>query len=549
MKCDEQLPVCQNCINGKRKCYRGVRLNFTSYTFYDPNEDSSLSQDFNLINPFRILDQSIAVSSLYKDGPKHYKSSLKLHSDQDLADAEYSLRQDLMAHKSIPIHIPPSVHSIQKSGETDVAYSRNTIGSLDLDEKWVSNNMLLSLSDSVILENYDIKNFLMNPPQISLAQESDKGKSKTPNSPNQLSPRISLGLDTMDTSQVVSALQTQNCCWFLDLFNDISLWKSVVPGYCVQLVQLLSERNPKFLLDCLLGCEEHTSDERILNNAREQLEYWYQFELDEISPFNFQVFERSLLSIVFVTFSVLLRATKPAFEFSIPFQIVLANQGLLLHKAANRFLQIPPSLSKRLPSLILIVASFQAMAILRFFMKKHIRVGAPGYIFPQIDPRKDPFEEKLSFEPSHVLNLGYFFTPTPFEITNLNEDFKNFDLPREKNDRISDAGKLRQVMWNLLKIELSFDGFLMDIRNEELTSVTTYNGEYSNSILVPSEQCIAIHLLSAQFEKMTRNTVLDPLAINGTLHEIFEKINSSTMSNDLKAKWQTHFGWNLDSNI
>lgn len=544
MKCDEQLPVCQNCINGKRKCYRGVRLNFTSYTFYNPLEDSPLSPEFNVLSPFRILDQSIAISSLYKDGPSRYKKSLKLHSAQDLADAEFSLRQDLMAHKSIPIHASPPVHNIQKHVDPESAYSRGVIEPLSLEEDWASDKMLLSLSDSVILENYDIKNFLMNPPQISLHQEADKPKSKTPSSPGHFSDN-----PLVDTSAVVSALQTQNCCWFLDLFNDISIWKSVVPDYCVRLTQILTDRNPTFLFDCLLGCEKHASDDRILHNAREQLEHWYPFDMNDITTFNFQNFERALISIVLVTFSVLLRATKPAFEFSTPFQIVLANQGLLLHKAACRFLRVPSAVLKRLSSTVLIVASFQAMVILRYFTKKHIRVSAPGYIFPQIDPMKDPLQEKNSFELPNLLNLGYFFTPTPFEITNLNENFRNFDLPREKSEYISDAGKLRQVMWDLVKIELSFDGFLMNMGNDDLSMITPEKGTYSTSTLVPSEQGIAMHLLSAQFDKLTRNSVLDPSGANVILHEIFEKINSSTMSNDLKAKWQTHFGWNLDCNI
>lgn len=549
MKCDEQLPVCQNCINGKRKCYRGVRLNFTSYTFYNPHEDSALPEEFNHRRSFRILDQSIAISSLYKDGASYYRKNLKLHSAHDLAEAEFCLRQDLIAHKSMPLQVSSSAHSVSNTVDPEIAFARGVITSPTLEDEWTSDKMLLSLSDSVILENYDIKNFLMNPPQIPVPPEPDRSTSRTPVSPIHFSTETSLKSDIMDTSAVVSALQTQNCCWFLDLFNDISVWKSVVPGYCVRLNQLLVDRNPSFLLDCLLGCEKHTSDERILHNAHEQLEQWYPFEMNDITSANFQEFEQALLSIVLVTFSVLLRATKPAFEFSTPFQIVLANQGLLLHKAASRFRRMPPLLLKRLPNMVLIVASFQAMVILRFFMKKHIRVSAPGYIFPQIDPRKDPLEEKNSFEQPQLLKLGYFFTPTPFEIANLNEDFRNFDLPREKSEYISDAGKLRQVMWNLVKIELTFDGFLMTMGTDSSPMTIPEKGSYNTSTLVPSEQCIAIHLLSGQFEKLTRNPALDSSQINAILREIFDKINSSTMSNDLKAKWQTHFGWNLDCNI
>lgn len=535
MKCDEQMPVCQNCINGKRKCYRGVRLNFTSYTLYDPQEDSG-APPFPLTPPFRILDQSIAVLALYENGDSRYRPYLGLHEPRDLADAEQYLRQELGAPR-------PPAPSVARTP----SFSPANVGAL-LTHDWGAQSMFLSLSDNVILENYDIKNFLMNPPLVlPLSLPHDLQADQNPLPPTFFSDSA-LASDTIDADAVVSVLQTQNYCWLLDLFNDLSLWKSVVPHYCIRAVQRATDQNPGFLLDCLLGCKEHTSDRRILHNARQQLEHWYPFEVTEVSPASFAAFERLLLSIVLVTLSVLLRATKPSFKFTTQFQMVLANQGLLLHKVAALYCRIPPSTMKRLPSMLLTIASFQAMVVLRLFMKKHIRASAPDYSFPAFDSSLDPLKMRISLEPQHFPSLGYFFTPTPFEIAHLNDDFRDFDLPCESPDHVSDSSKLRRVVWSLARLELSLEGYIMNV-NEHFSPLHREEEHFAGSTLIPSEQCIAIHILSKQVEKLSPGSDLSRHSSNIILHEIFDKINSSAMSPDAKAKWQAHFGWNLDYDL
>lgn len=84
MKCDEQHPVCKNCIKLKRKCYRGIRLNFTQYTIYNPMAPPQPPHD----ELYRILDQLITIALLYKNGRRQYQPYLHLHTAQDLHDAD-----------------------------------------------------------------------------------------------------------------------------------------------------------------------------------------------------------------------------------------------------------------------------------------------------------------------------------------------------------------------------------------------------------------------------------------------------------------------------
>lgn len=99
MKCDEQQPVCKNCIKSKRKCYRGVRLNFTQYTIYNPQ--SQLLQPLpSNEQQFRLLDQSITVASLYKRGRSQYERYFNLHTPEDLREADLRFEEEILSHSA-----------------------------------------------------------------------------------------------------------------------------------------------------------------------------------------------------------------------------------------------------------------------------------------------------------------------------------------------------------------------------------------------------------------------------------------------------------------
>ncbi|RCK57696.1 Adhesion and hyphal regulator 1 [Candida viswanathii] len=137
IKCDEQQPICKNCIKSNRKCYRGIRLNFTQYTFYDPDEHKPKNGDIDqqqqhpsqqlvpshshsgtpsihfhplhhhhqqqqqplmpeprpIRHRHRILDQSITIASLYDD-TRNYRPYLHLHSQADLRESDLQFQED-----------------------------------------------------------------------------------------------------------------------------------------------------------------------------------------------------------------------------------------------------------------------------------------------------------------------------------------------------------------------------------------------------------------------------------------------------------------------
>ena len=86
IKCDEGVPVCNNCLRLRRVCYRGLRLNFIQYNYYNPRKDSPGMEDSTVL-PHRILDQSITIASLY-NGLGKYRPYMHLHSQQDLEDSD-----------------------------------------------------------------------------------------------------------------------------------------------------------------------------------------------------------------------------------------------------------------------------------------------------------------------------------------------------------------------------------------------------------------------------------------------------------------------------
>ncbi|ODV93471.1 hypothetical protein PACTADRAFT_36086 [Pachysolen tannophilus NRRL Y-2460] len=109
LKCDEQQPICNNCIKSKKECLRGVRLNFLQL-----NKHKVARNYFNykpLGNNVKFLDQSIVTASFYQKGIHSYKPYMYLHSKNDLKKAEVDFK------KNLDVTLPPleSSHKRQKS--------------------------------------------------------------------------------------------------------------------------------------------------------------------------------------------------------------------------------------------------------------------------------------------------------------------------------------------------------------------------------------------------------------------------------------------------
>jgi hypothetical protein len=79
LKCDEGVPICQNCRKSNRTCKRGLRLNFIDTTVKSPPIMAPI-HDWNV----SFLDESREIASEYKGGLSRYGVPEESHSTQPL---------------------------------------------------------------------------------------------------------------------------------------------------------------------------------------------------------------------------------------------------------------------------------------------------------------------------------------------------------------------------------------------------------------------------------------------------------------------------------
>lgn len=529
MKCDEQLPVCQNCINSKRKCYRGIRLNFTQYTIYDPKENAVHLDPLPPGRMHRILDQSITVSNIYKNGADRYRPYMHLHSQDDLKDADRLLHQDL--NEDFPIGQQPAVGPLPQGF---LAYPAMPYqGSWPMDA-----SSTLGLTDNVILENCDIKSVLMNPvldfadPAFLFPMaEANAVSSRKHSWPDPGEIETEYHTLSLDAQPFVLLLQNQKYYWLLDLFNGLDLWKSMVPSYCVRLVQSTTEdRHDKyFLWRCLLACDQRATPETVLKCAHDQLAEWAEFDTKDVTSTLFRNFESVLISVVLLLLATLLQVSRPGFNLDGQWTMILANQGRLFHKLVGRYERISEAKFKRIPCSVLTVASFQAVAVLRFFLKMHLRYfGETRVTF------HNPLDIPLVYDERNNYSLVDLFTISEFELGYLATGYANFDISLD-GGLPSDAGKLRNAFWALLRME--------HLRSEPLQPLLM--GGEGTTVLIPNDKCTALNIVASYAHKVEPAPTRD--AADKVLHEIFAKINLSTQPQDIKEKWATLFRWAIDT--
>lgn len=564
MKCDEQLPVCQNCINSKRKCYRGIRLNFTQYTIYDPHKSLSAAGLSTPPTFFRLLDQLIAVLAQYKDGKNSYRKYLHLHTKKDLDEAELRHHQDMNCQRSAAtpaaaIRVPYRNPPIHESADTNVG------------DPWFLRHgpEPVNFSENTILESFDIKNLLMNPalgpvpimaeePAIStsFAPMVDFNPQATPDPPEpwDFSSGCDLGhfLSSFDSHAFVKLIQSQHYYWVLDLFNEVDIWKAVVPSYCVRIVQAAendegaNKRNPYFLLNCLMDCKEYTSMDRVLRNAHQQLVQWKEFDHGDVTAASFKAFEQILLSIVLILLSMLLQVIRPSFRLTDSFVMVLANQGKLLRKVVARYERCPEPLAKTMAGSLMSAASFQAIVILRFLLEKQLKkMNLPHDSLVVVPYNEiDVLASTISYGLNVECNVQEFFVLTPFEERQLSSKFQEFDIAVYDKRYPSDASKLRLFFWSLVEFDNDSEKADIDFLDSLETAAENPHKDTSAWALRPSDKCIAFNILAAYAHK-ARSKYTVSTARNTTLHEIFQKINDSLSQE--KANWTSHFRWTLEN--
>lgn len=517
MKCDEQLPVCQNCINSKRKCYRGIRLNFTQYTIYDPKEHAP--SDFNA-RPrfFRILDQLVTISKLYADGRLRYRPYLHLHLAAELAEADRHFHQDsyvpVEERRPLP-HFP----------DTTLPF---------LDMEWLDHPS--PFGENVILENYDIKNVLMQPYPV----DSYSPVLETLKTRQQSQDTIPLSAMFVDARGYI-ALQRSRFYWVLDLFNEINVWKVLVPSYCVRFVQEADEPCSSFLMDCLLGTEYLPV--LALHNAQQQLSLWQQIESRELKPLNYRAFERVLISVVLMLLGLLFRTTQLNFDYDPHFRMLLANQGRLFRKLVFAYARLPDNKARRNKTSVLTIASIQAVGVLRFFLKMQLgRHPTFGYAETPDYALLAP----ISYDMAGDADVGDFFTITDFELGLLRNNFRTLDMVQldakhsMPDARVaSDSSKLRMCMWNVIKLDY--------LQNHPMANLAADRGFATASLagttaLIPNDKCLALLILALYAYKLQGAPYE---ATTAKLHEIFHKISTLALAPDIKAQWSAHFAWTI----
>lgn len=524
---------------------------------------------------YRLLDQSIAISSQFKNGKKAYLKYLQLHSKQDLDEAQRHYESDLNCHKqqaqeTLDSNDVPQVDDLNYNSNLSFGMEQNQI--LDQDPWDIAvapplDPMMYAFGEDMILESFDIKNSLMNPHMeysgVSTQKKEVDSTMSTTFTPMVEFPTKDVGLGSqrtraglsifgepgilfipIDSHAFVKLIQNERYWWLLDLFNNLDVWKSMVPNYCVRIVQASelddkarNRKNPTFLLDCLMDCKEFTSMDRILHNAKEQQLQWQEFELKDVNASSFRNFEQISLSVVLIILSMLLQASKPTFVITDTFNMVLTNQGRMIRKLVMRYQRIPAAMLKSMSTTIFTSVSFQAIIILRFFLKMQLRKIDVTYDYAQIPYSEgEAIQSLIAYDPSTTHNVGEFFTITPFEEDLLTTQFQDMEIVELELASL-DALKLRQFFWSLVMFEN------YGTKDGEFAEVDNVDKSPKLHALRPNEQCIALNILKAYADK-SGNGIDNSL--NHKLHEIFEEINMSTMGQDMKLKWMTHFQWTTE---
>lgn len=617
MKCDEQLPVCQNCLTSKRKCIRGVRLNFTLYTFYNPKEliPEPTDRDHDDQNPidlysapryFAFLDQSVAVSSYYKNGKDNYRPYLHLHSQDDLMEASRQLSVDCNTSRAVttldPTYISPIIQQIPPNpeparpddpfhshfhqpqhpllllrppeaasfGGPTPAQTHFDITPLAPEAFFLSELNPTEPRENVILENYDITNLLANPELQGRPSEFTADLPVQSSFSDLEQRRSSVELlnelpaeSSVDAQQFTELIHRFRYYWLLDIFNEIGWWKVLMPNYCVRLAQAaeVEGKTPPgsqfLLIDCLLTCSEEATLERIIQVAHNQYTEWEFFETREVNGSTFRAFERVLLSVTLITLALLLHLTlDQGLVLNKNFQLVLANQGKLFQKLMLRLSQVPSGRLKKFKQSPLTVECIKAMTILRFMIKNNIqaRNAAFSYSLAPTDP--DSISQTIiDYETTQAVDWSHFFTITLYEMELLNSRYANLDLPQMDPYTLlnatgfeSDSKKLRNLLWELIKLDYVTD-------NPGLQGYVSLDDQGLHSLRntdINTGRQLAFQLITPNERSLAMNFLskhLDKIEhvsnndTNAACINLLQAIDASSMEKKLKAQWRRHFSW------
>ncbi|ODV79261.1 uncharacterized protein CANTADRAFT_34071, partial [Suhomyces tanzawaensis NRRL Y-17324] len=649
MKCDEQQPVCKNCIKSKRKCYRGIRLNFTQYTIYNP-EDALPSASNNPVDPpageFKLLDQSITIASLYANGKRPYKPYLHLHNAEDLIESDLQYRQDIYN----PVPLKGDVTSAHSNNESNEHSSTALESSSITIQQKIENAP--NFDQDTIPENFDITNLLLNNSyyanqnaskeiqlhlqlQVQTLQPSDRhlqilqeqhqlrqpepppshvqqsaqthrdsltipishSQSDFSNLLNQPPPTSTMNFPpNLNIHVYIRLIEKEKYYWFLDLFNELSIWKSVIPSYCLRELETGSGENKQFLLNCLLNCSIYANINIVDLLDQQKREWYYVRNTSPIEPESIKLFENLLISITLILLGVHLKLNR---NECTPFtKIVLNNQIKIFNKVLQKLRSILQSANFHS---ILLINSVQSIIILKYFIMKKFAFevdtevstdlsnpSAPQsdledldeeIIYPDPNEFAHSFQSQSGYLESSIGTSGLltkFLKLSQFEISNLNSSFERFDIPQTPmftaelpvSTYKSDSLKLRAYTWYLIKlnyitrhpncksIQVDYNFIFRDsniiLPKMGQSSPTEPSLEFEQSasanhrIVLPNERGVAINLLREFINKLIH--IHDGQVVqtsNLKLITILRIIDESMVDESIKIGWRSSFEWTL----
>lgn len=655
MKCDEQMPVCQNCIKSGRKCYRGVRLNFTQYSFYDPKTS------FNYEN-LKLIDQSIPIARFYNDN-YHYRNHINLHSPLNVQNAEriFRLENNLslanvdvkdklkirqlneiiakiptisskspnpsskapylsLTLKPIPATIAESSTSNSSGGSViNSANSANSGNSTNSSapitaapvigstasapgsamaaaaaaaaaaEAEVATNTsteaptMMSTTDTATVGGPESSHSTLHNPQalvehtLDVISHLDSIRNEFIDSPflnddfNFSAPELSnINLHNLllkpsfsnndnlllsnskivfdspifefDTNIFINLIQVERYYWLLDLFNELSIWRNLIPGYSLKIQENGSSNfiNKNFLINCLINCSVSQCDNwtnfKLLLNL--QLNYFNIVKSSPINKNNFKMFESLFISIVLNLYNLLVKLL-----FSngfLHFPMVYNNQIRLFNKLTYKLFKLSANKLNRFKSVVL-VNCIHSTIILKFIINELMEKNQIKFqqfnvgIDNNMDTsswNEDIYEDiNYDHDDVYIINrLNYF------EVLQLNHSFKNFEINQSLH--ASNSLKLRRLLWLTIKIKYLtiFPNFpLFNINYNEIPRF-----EINDSVVFPNEKATLIVLLSQFLIKITETND------NSGINAIFELINNSLIEDKFKKLWCNNFDWMLN---
>ncbi|CUM64998.1 uncharacterized protein PRCAT00002616001 [Priceomyces carsonii] len=534
MKCDEQQPVCRNCIKSKRKCYRGIRLNFTHYNIYDPGKNQTSN-----IN-YRILDQSITIASLYKNGKKPYEPYVNLHDTGDLEESDFQYQQDTIASFS-------SSYSTREDAirfDDRIFIEDNSIMDNLINEKKYLSQYFLPSSSKLSTGNKDTVNIERHIVEQSSSLEGE---------PNLL-----------DTKQFIELIEVEKYYWILDLFNELNIWRSIVPNFCLK---ELENCNKSFLLECLLGCSAKSTID-VVRLAAEQQKIWDEVRSNEAHLRDPKNIEILLVSIVLLLLNFEIKFSKSLITLGSFRKNLITDQIKMFDYLSEKIRDSVMRISRS----VIIISSIHSITILKFFILKQLE----SLNFDKIEKTRPDHLVSLAFSPiPNASEDSASFSPKGTAVEHLHEDIPNLDLLLKLNDFEvsnlinfypsmnftqveygqgfgtdvkSDSLKLREVIWHLIIENNKKQESVKHLRNITYmeSSLLDEKAIEDKWVVFPNERSIAIEILSTFTKELSNYKDLDYVhRLNDRIRRIFTIIKSSRVEDEIKLSWISTFGWTL----